>query len=199
MQATLFTILLVICTGLLVALPAHAKEGSFYGIGAAGYAANDFGGQDLDDVSYKIGVGYELGKQWNLEVGFQALGDDRLDMDELSLDNASQEINAVYLSALGRAGNRYGELFYRVGVLRADVSTDYLSLGTDCANTGSAIMVLSATVVCQSSNSNIAGVFGIGFDFYIHHSTMLRIEFEHIQGQDSFSAQAAYIGIRLNF
>lgn len=199
MKPKILAILCAIFTGLFVLPHAYAKEGNFYGIGATGFATNDIDGQSLDDVSYKLGIGYELGKQWNIELGFQALGEDRLAKNELSFDNASQEITAVYLSALGRAANRHGELFYRIGLVRADVSADFLSTGPDCESGSTGMAGLNGGLVCQLSDSNIAGVIGFGFDFYIHHSTMLRIEIEHIQGQDGFSAQAAYIGFRLNF
>jgi opacity protein-like surface antigen len=185
---------------LFVGMPAAiAKDDTFYGILAAGYAANDMDEASLDAFSYKVGVGYELGAQWNVEVGFQMLGEKRLEMNELTLDNGSQEISAVTLSALGKARNRHGELFYRIGIMRADVSKDYLDMGDACAGTSNTLSQNNNLVLCQSSDSKIAGIVGLGFDFYIHHSTMLRLEVEHIQGQDGLSANAAYIGFRLNF
>jgi len=191
--------MLVLVFTLSTFTPVEAKEGSFYGIISGGYASNDFDGESFDEASYKVGLGYQLAKQWNIELGFQALGEDRLDLGELNHNNASQEVVASYVSALGRAGNRHGELFYRIGLLRADISEDYLSLGAECHRGGSIMAAMNDSVLCQRSESNMAAVLGVGFDFYIHHSTLLRLEIEHIQGQDGFSAQAVYIGFRLNF
>ena len=164
--------LLVASLLLFVGMPAAvAKDDTFYGILAAGYASNDMDEASLDAFSYKVGVGYELGAQWNVEVGFQMLGEKRLEMNELTLDNGSQEISAVTLSALGKARNRHGELFYRIGIMRADVSKDYLDMGDNCADTSNMLGQNNNLVLCQNSDSKIAGILGLGFDFYIHHST----------------------------
>ena len=191
----LISLLLILCCANKV----FAKDKHFYSVISGGYAINDLDGESLEEPSYKIGIGYVLSKQWSIEAGFQDLGENRMSIDALTLNNANQHANATYISALGRAGNRQGELFYRVGLLRTNISKDYLHAGSECDEGGNRLGQKDSLLVCQLSDSKIAGVIGIGFDFYIHHSTLLRIEIEHIQGQDGFSSQAAYIGFRLNF
>ena len=187
---------------LLLSAPLRAKE-SFYGISSLGYIANEIENErnvmSLDTLSYKLGIGYEYNESWSFEAGYQALGEDILALDQLSLNNRSKEITGVYVSALGRARNRNGELFYRLGLMRAELSESYLSTAQTCPNNGQLLGMQGTTLLCQNSDARLAGVLGLGFDFYIHHSTLLRIEIEHIRGQDKYSANAIYVGFRLNF
>ncbi|MFW8590389.1 outer membrane beta-barrel protein [Glaciecola sp. 2405UD65-10] len=176
---------------------------NFYGITSLGYASNDYDGlsqsQSLDAVSYKLGVGYEYNRSWSFEAGFQSLGEEILSMDELNFENSSIEIDNIYLNALGRAGNRHGELFYRVGIARVDTSESYLASAPLCGGQSSILAVQQDAMLCQTSKSGMAGVVGLGFDFYIHHSTLLRIEAEYMSGENGYSTSATYLGIRLNF
>jgi hypothetical protein len=174
-----------------------AKDGTFYAVSSLGFADNELAQESVDGFSYKINIGYEYNSQWAFEMGFQSLVDNTGNINNTDTVEGNDEINALTLSALGRAGSRHGELYYRLGILRVDSSFTDLVPDQEC--TATLLGIHDGRVICQQSESKLAGVIGLGFDFYIHHSTLLRLEIEHIQGENDYSAQALYVGFRLNF
>lgn len=190
-----FAILLFSLVACLLSFSANAQR-NFYGVMSAGYAQNEIEGFELDKGSYKLGIGYELNPQWYLEAGYQALGEVNASDAFAETGKDVAEISALYLSALGKARGQFGELFYRVGVLQVNADVQSVSNLT-CAN--SATSESTGPGVCQINDTLLAGQFGLGFDFYIHHSTMLRIEAEYIKGEQDYTASAVYLGLRLNF
>ncbi len=185
---------------LILSQQARAKEGELYGVVSTGFVSNELANTELDKFSYKLAVGYELEKQWSLEFGYQSMGEDVLSPQELTLNNQSVEVNALSLSALGKASNRHGELYYRIGVLNVDSSQTFLKAGLPCSENESTLTLVSDSLsICQTSNSEVAAVLGRGFDFYLHHSTLVRFEVEGIKGADDYSAYGVFIGFRLNF
>jgi hypothetical protein len=180
-----------------------AQDDGFYGVLTAGYAQNETDFGDLDAASYKLALAYVWTKQWSVEAGFQSVADKRLEVHELNQNNASQELNTVFIAALGKAGNRYGELFYRLGLARAKITTDFLDSNPACAlpsaQAPSQLMLDEGLNLCRNDSTIVAGIVGIGFDMYIHHKTLLRLEFERLQGEDGFTSNVAYLGFRLNF
>lgn len=174
-----------------------AKDGTFYAVSALGYADNEYVQENFDGFSYKLNIGYELNAQWAFEAGFQLLVDNTGNFNVAEALEGSEEINSLSISALGRAASRHGELFYRIGLLRLD--STFVDIRNDNECFGTLLAFQGANFICQQRDSSLAGVIGLGFDFYIHHSTLLRLEIEHIQGENDYSAQALYVGFRLNF
>lgn len=172
-----------------------SAERNIYGVLSAGYAQNEIDDFEFDKSSYKLGIGYELSRQWYIEAGFQSLGEQNAGEQFEQINDDVVEIAGLYLSALGKARGQYGELFYRLGVMRADAEVQSVA-NLSCANSPETAIENN---VCRIDDSLMAGVFGLGFDVFIHHSTMVRFEVEHIRGEQDFAASAAYIGIRLNF
>ena len=163
-----------------------SAERSFYGTLSGGFVKNEIENYDMDRGSYKIGIGYELTPQWYLEAGYQALGEENAG-ESVQVGSDVAEFSGIYFSALGKARGQYGELFYRLGALRvdADVQTsDDLGCGES---------------FCRIDDSLLAGVIGVGFDLYVHQTTMMRFEVEYIRGEQDYSASAAYVGVRVNF
>ena len=182
----------------------QAKQNTFYVVAGGGYASNDINNYEHDEVTFKLNLGYVLSDQWSVELGYNGLGDSGLNNSQLAVDNANFETNdysitAFRLSALGRARNQHGELFYRVGVMQVNAQRTYALDGAVCEGSDSLIGTFSTTSVCQSDNDQIAGVIGLGFDFNLTNFTQLRVEVEHLQGQDDYSAQAILLGLRVNF
>lgn len=134
---------------------------TFYSVISAGYTEHEFKSLSVDASSYKLGIAYQIDPKWYLEAGFQSLGK----------QNKGLEVSGPFIAALGKATGQSGELFYRLGVIRADLKT----------------------------TSQTAGILGLGFDYYISTSLMIRSEIEHIQGESDYSANAVYIGLRVNF
>jgi opacity protein-like surface antigen len=190
----------------LFSIPLHssAKNRTFYTVVSAGYATNDVQDETFDDLTYKANIGYVLGDQWALEFGFHGLGDAGLSNEDL-INNTSgagasnYTVNAIVLSALGKAGNEHGELFYRLGAVYLNSESTFLVASDTCAGDESLLASQTDSVLCGGDENQFAGVIGLGFDFYISRSLLLRTEFEYIQGTDDYSAQSVLLGLRYNF
>ncbi len=187
-----FLIIALLCSLSFSAL----AEQNFYGVLSAGYVKNEVEEYELNKASYKLGIGYELTSQWYLEAGYQALGEENADADFADIDADKAEFSALYLSILGKARGEYGELFYRLGAMRVDADVESVS-SLDCEPGVAPSPTVPAS--CSFDEGLIAGVVGIGFDFYVHHSTMMRFEIEYIKGEKDYVATAGYIGLRYNF
>lgn len=167
----------------LAVLPAAATE-RMYATVSALYTDVDNAGQSVTGPGYKLGLGYQFHPQWYVETGVQQLTDQNDALNALQIDG-------LYLSLLGKARNRQGELFYRIGVMRLDLEGLYIPEGTACA------AVIPSP--CAINETILAGNIGIGFDFFITDRMMLRVEGEYIQGEQDFSSGALTLGLRYNF
>lgn len=184
---------------------AHSKT-KMYAAVAGGYLQGENDVSSAEGGSYKLSIGYELHPQWYLEASYQSLPEqDHLVAATVTGDTQSDiepafKGNIWGLSMLGKAGNRSGELFYRVGILA--FNTDYQSLGSGADLCGSANnLSVSGTAysLCENSASGMAGVIGLGFDYFIGRNMLIRIEAEHIEGEGGFNSDGGYVGIRYNF
>ncbi|MGQ8364697.1 outer membrane beta-barrel protein [Glaciecola sp. 1036] len=183
---------------LLITLSYKAEaQPEFYGIASAGFAQTEVESYELDSFSYKIGLGYELTKQWNIEFGYQSFGEENPADPVVSINEPSAELSALYLAMLGNAEGNFGQLYYKVGLLAINSQVDFIS-GTVCDASFETVSTLAGTL-CSMDDTLIAGQLGLGFDFYIHHSTMIRTEIEWTKGQNGFESAAVYLGLRLNF
>ena len=95
--------------------------------------------------------------------------------------------DALYLAMLGKASGGTGELFYKLGIARVD-----LDVSTQCVSE-------DATTQCSQADSIAAGIIGLGYDYYVGLKSMVRIEYVHMAGEDSFSTNMVNIGFRYNF
>lgn len=202
---TLFQRLLTL-SSLLFFSTAQCAEG-VYGIVAGGFSDMEFETASEDGGSYKLGVGYQFDRQWYAEFGYQRLADASINsqlpgsVEEAQDWSGGLETDALYASILGKAAGDAGELFYRLGVLMTDSKGQLLSDEPDCP-VGQATPVQIGTSnmqLCEFDEGGVAGVVGIGFDFYVGAATMVRAEIEYISGENGVQASAAYIGVRYNF
>jgi opacity protein-like surface antigen len=182
----------------------HADEGPFYVVASAGYAMNKIDSDTHDELSYKLNFGYTLSEEWAVEVGYQGLGDAGLSNEDLltssdGLQEADYNVSAIQLSVLGRASNQHGELFYRIGVMQVNTESTFVLDASECLADNALVATQSDSVICSSDENEMAGIIGIGFDFYITRSLLLRAEIEHIQGREDYSAQALLLGLRYSF
>ncbi len=192
-----------------------AKAGEYYALAAIGYALNEVETKvdsnaskyEVEELSYKVSVGYELSKHWAIEAGVHILGDTDIDNSELVFDNPDfkqrdYSLQAIQVSALGKAGNQHGELFYRIGVLQIKPEATYVTQEAQCMGSDRVVTSPNATSlvsVCQNDDSFLAGVVGLGFDFYVNESLLLRTEVEYIQGEQGYSSKGIYLGFKYNF
>ncbi|WP_334022126.1 outer membrane protein [Alteromonas sp. S015] len=162
----------------------------FSGLASAdGYAVVNVGSGNVDteidsesDFSYSAALGYQFHRQWYVEGGYISF---------IDTDNSEQSISSKgpYLALLGKAGSQKGELYYKLGVASVDI---------EHVSTASAACGSDATV-CGQDETVIAGLAGIGFDYYLGLQSMVRLEYTYFGGKDDFSANVINLGFRYNF
>lgn len=151
-----------------------------YGLATIGYSDADFANDSEGEISFSLAYGRQIHEQWYAEGGYYRLFDYSNDVADASGD-------ALYAALLGKASNASGELFYKLGVAKVDISSD-----VQC---GSA----ETPLTCAYDDSIAAGLAGLGFDYYLTHSSMVRMEYVFFGGEDNFSAHTFSIGFRYNF
>ncbi|MEM0911891.1 MAG: outer membrane beta-barrel protein [Pseudomonadota bacterium] len=170
-------------------------EQAYYGFASAGYAKTELEDIERDRPTFKIGIGYELNREWSFEAGIQSFGND--DGGDFPTDDATAQYYGVFVSALGRAGNASGELFYRLGLSYVDAEVLDLPTGNVCAS--GLELVTGGTPVCEFDEGVIAGHLGLGFDYFFTPKFTFRTEVEWTRGQDGFDSTGIYLGILYNF
>ena len=182
---------------------------NLYTVATVGYGKTEFNDSSVNKATYKLAVGYQFDRQWYLELGMQKLvsdslaeslpsSDQRLQDDELNLD-----ASALFIAWLGKASGNTGELFYRLGLLKTDIQGQQSKLGVQECELGSATFINNSAgdtyTYCEFDEGGVAGVIGLGFDYFITSRAMLRTEIEYIKGQNNLEVTAAYVGVRYNF
>mgnify|MGYP000064816114 FL=1 len=198
----------VLLLGRFLSLHSLAAD-NLYTVFSAGYSNLDLSEESNDGLNYKIAFGYQIDPQWYVEAGYQQLIHDKLyvtevpNADDVINGESVQQGDALFLAFLGKASGPMGELFYRLGVLKTDLRGQQLLAGDLACEMGSknSLMIANygAATLCDYDESGVAGVIGLGFDYFIDTRTMLRGEIEYIKGQDNLTVTAATIGVRYNF
>lgn len=155
-----------------------------YGVITVGYTDFEFNDGSDREVAYSAAYGHKIHRQWYAEAGYMNLFDYSESNENGSVDAQSE---ALYLAVLGKASSTTGELFYKLGVARVDVSAT-LSCGTD-----------AVPATCGYDEGLAAGLIGLGFDYYVSQNAMIRFEYTYLGGEDSFSANMLNLGLRYNF
>lgn len=163
----------------------HEALANAYGIITLGYADVDLGEVADKSASYGGALGYQVHPQWYVEAGYLHLVDS---------SEESQDVSASgpYLAFLGKAGSQEGELFYRLGIASIDKVEKYLPSQQACAD---ATQVLR----CEVDERILAGMAGLGFDYFVGLRAMVRVEYMYMGGKDDFSSHAINLGFRYNF
>lgn len=182
---------------------------NLYTVFSIGYSDVEFTQESNKGFGYKMALGYQIDPQWYVEAGYQQLSHDKLYLTELptaaDITNAEnvQQGDALFLAFLGKASGRVGELFYRLGVLKTDIRGQQLLAGARECEFGQANVMAIAdfgtATMCDYDESGVAGVIGLGFDYFVGARTMVRAEVEYIKGQDNLTVTTASIGLRYNF
>ena len=200
---------ITICIVLLCSYLGQAKATeNMYAIATGGYAKTDLLDSGSDNVGYKLALGHQFDRQWYIEVGMQKLASDTLSDDlpdgQLLTDSSLKlDASALFIAWLGKASGRSGELFYRIGVLKTDIKGQQIVAGSQTCELGEGNLITSNQggdfTFCQFDEGGVAGVIGLGFDYFVTSKAMLRSEIEYIKGQNNLTVSAAYIGLRYNF
>ncbi|APE02687.1 hypothetical protein BM526_13000 [Alteromonas mediterranea] len=154
-----------------------------------GYAVANIGYGNVDtqidseaDVSYSAALGYRFHRQWYVEGGYISLID--ADTDEQSLLS-----KGPYLALLGKASSPKGELYYKLGVASVDI--EQVSINSSACG--------AEALACGYDDTIVAGLAGLGFDYYVGMKSMVRVEYTYFGGKDDFSAHIVNLGFRYNF
>lgn len=196
----------------ILSLPVLSFSGftaeKIYGVASVGFTNSDFEQNEADGGSFKLGLGYQFHPQWYAELGFQQLSNQSfieqlpITLPDVGEFDYGMQGDAIFASLLGKASGKMGELFYRVGIVKAEVKGQQIESSGGCnLGTGREFSVDSGETfnLCEYDEGSLAGVFGIGFDFYIGVNMMLRTEVEHISGENGLETNAGYVGLRYNF
>jgi hypothetical protein len=180
-----------------------------YTVISFGYSGLEFTQESNKGLGYKMAIGYQFDPQWYVEAGYQQLIHDKLfTTGLLTAEDVNNGVNmqqgdAMFLAFLGKASSRVGELFYRIGVLKTDIRGQQLLIGVRECEFGQAneltIADLGAATMCGYDESGVAGVIGLGFDYFSSARSMVRAEVEYIKGQNNLTATVATLGFRYNF
>lgn len=177
-------------TALLLGVSSYlvSFEGSAnaYGVISLGYSDSSVGKVSDQSVGYSAALGYQIHRQWYVEAGYMDLLDSRD-------DNQFASATGPYLSILGKAGNEQGELFYKLGIASIDKSEGYVPQDGMCGNAS------ETASWCEFDERIVAGIIGLGFDFFLSPNSMLRAEYVYLGGESDFSSNTVNIGFRYNF
>lgn len=176
--------LLALTAGLL-SLPVQATD-KMYGVVGSGYGDAEYGNGDVGSANLFMGLGHQFAPKWYVEGGYKRLFDE-------TEDNTNLKADSLYLAILGKAANQYGELYYKLGVVSADISGKQVVTTEGCA-AGE-----QSGVFCEYDDGVFGGLVGLGFDMNIARNSMLRFEYEYIGGEDDLSVSQFNIGFRYNF
>ncbi|MDO6566354.1 hypothetical protein Q4561_04740 [Alteromonas sp. 1_MG-2023] len=165
---------------LVASFNVHSASTS-YGVGSIGYSDFEFTSLDDRGLTYSVAYGRQVHEQWYAEVGYLNLINDSGGDTELNGD-------ALYLALLGKANNQFGELYYKLGIANADISGKS-SCGNDVI-TGDA---------CSFDEGVVAGIIGLGFDYYVGLKSSVRFEYVYLSGEDDLSAHLMSVGFRYKF
>jgi outer membrane autotransporter protein len=192
----------------MVSLQALAAD-YLYTVFSVGYSDVEFTQDSNEGFGYKMTIGYQFDPQWYVEVGYQQLVHDKLytkglpSAADVNNSESVQQGDALFLAFLGKASGPTGELFYRLGVLKTVMRGQQLLAGLSECELGQAnvlaIADFGAATMCDYDESGVAGVIGLGFDYFVGARTMLRFELEYIKGQDNLTVTTATVGLRYNF
>lgn len=192
----------------MVSLQTLAAD-NLYTIFSIGYSDIEFSEDSNEGFGYKMAFGYQFDPQWYVEAGYQQLIHNTFYSTQIpsaaDVTNSKnvQQGDALFLAFLGKASSPIGELFYRLGVLKTDIRGQQLLSGVRQCELGQANVVaiadFGAATICDYDESGVAGVIGLGFDYFVGARTMVRAEIEYIKGQDNLIATTASLGLRYNF
>ncbi|MEC8903877.1 MAG: hypothetical protein VX952_05195 [Pseudomonadota bacterium] len=153
-----------------------------YVVANIGYGNVDTEIDSESDVSYSAALAYQFHRQWYVEGGYISLID--ADTDEQSISS-----KGPYVALLGKASSQKGELYYKLGVASIDI--EQALINSAVCGTGAA--------VCVYDDAIVAGLVGLGFDYYVGLQSMVRFEYTYFGGKDDFSAHVVNVGFRYNF
>ena len=182
---------------------------NLYSVISVGYSDVELIQESNKGFGYKIAFGYQIDPQWYVEAGYQQLIHDKLYLTDLptaeDVTNGEnlQQGDALFVAFLGKASGPMGELFYRLGVLKTDIRGQQLLAGVGQCELGEANVLAIAdfgtATMCDYDEGGVAGVIGLGFDYFISARAMVRTEIEYIKGQDNLTVTTATVGLRYNF
>ncbi|GFD77609.1 hypothetical protein KUL118_04710 [Tenacibaculum sp. KUL118] len=152
-----------------------------YAVANIGYGYVDTEIDNEADVSYSAALGYQFHRQWYIEGGYISLID--ADTDEQSISS-----KGPYVALLGKASSQKGELYYKLGI--AEIDIEHVSINSS---------VCVSDAICGYDDNIIAGLAGLGFDYYVGLQSMVRVEYTYFGGKDDFSAHIVNLGFRYNF
>lgn len=155
-----------------------------------------------------LAFGTEIHPQWYAELGFSLAAADFTmpeapQNSEDSVIDPGVDASGMYFSVLGKAAGQSGELFYKLGVMALGYETTERFSGEPQCDAGNASVFnfdnAESITQCHLDETAIAGLIGIGFDFYVGYRSQVRLYVEHVRGENDLQINSAQLGYRYNF
>lgn len=208
---------LLLTTSLLLCAPVFANNqinaGNNFSISAATtYSKVDHSINDSEGGGFEAHFGYSINSSWSIELGYlDALSENpsEPDYDSDSLYGHGYQLKGVMLAVLGKAAFSEGELYYRAGIMQAEIdSTTFYEAdydGFDCNNG-----LISGYKVnwddveynffkCEISSKKNAALIGLGYKYDINDSWFFRTEARRIFVRNDFYVDNVSLGIGYQF
>lgn len=184
----------------------------FYISAAATYSRVEHSTNKSKGGGYEANLGYSINSDWSIELGYL----DALDKTSTEPDDDSGflygngfQIKGAMLTLLGKAAMAGGELYYRAGILRAEInSTTFYrgeSQGFACHN-GTILEYLVYLdgdeydfFKCVSSAKKNVALFGLGYKYAMSDSWFLSTEARRIFVRSGFNVDNVSVGIGYRF
>lgn len=168
----------------------------------------DLGNGSEDEPGFAITFGTQIHRQWYAEVGFNQFSSnlEAVDVDGIATVsdalNVGADASGFYVGLLGKASGQVGELYYRLGAMSLDYETYYLDSTLACGNASGQTLTLAdgnTTALCRKDDSDIAGMFGLGFDYYVGINSQVRFSADHIRAPNDVQINSFQVGFRYSF
>ncbi|MBE1298652.1 MAG: outer membrane beta-barrel protein [Alteromonadaceae bacterium] len=168
----------------------------------------DLGNSSEDEPGFAVAFGTQIHRQWYAEIGFNQFSSSLESVNTSSLATVSDTLNVgadasgFYLGLLGKASGQVGELYYRLGAMSLDYETYYVDSSLACSNASGQTLTLAdgnTTALCSKDDSDIAGMFGLGFDYYVGVNSQIRFSADHIRAPNNVQINAFQVGFRYSF
>lgn len=178
----------VVCLLGALALPAAAEGVYILGDIGQGKMEADVGNDvfaSKTDTTYSIGAGFDINKNFSVELAYRDLGDihDNDDFSSYRLSATALEASAIAKYPLNQKVDIYGRLgFGKVEFESKDVYHDG-----------------NVTVVDKSSDSKYRALFGVGASYALNDNVSLRAEYSQFAEWDDVTLSALTVGATYHF
>nr|WP_245217594.1 outer membrane beta-barrel protein [Rheinheimera maricola] len=179
---------------------------------AANYSRVEHATNKSKGGGYEANLGYSINSNWSIELGYLDALDKTStepDYDSGSLYGNGYQLKGAMLTVLGKAAMAEGELYYRAGILRAEINATTFYNGEPQGFTCHNGLISEYEVTwddieynffkCEASAKKNVALFGLGYKYNISDSWFLSTEVRRIFARSGFNVDNVSVGIGYRF